>query len=745
MMIQTLPRIPRPHGAIAVVNQASISRQTPAPRGMDLDGTFVERRTQLVPKDSAADHLGVLLKGYLSTRTVMAAEVATEAPDMLKAENLELKHAATGVSAADGSLRPRPVAVTLLAYGTKNVHCNGARVYLDALAHLASTPLALMRGDGALTASLIRMTVFAGVDAEWFGRWVHKEALETEPQLKNATIDVAVRWAMPDGSIRTEFKAMHSGISLDKSLEAMQNNFLSMKMAYGTPFPDDISTVHANVPRDAWASSVHNASNAFFEFMEGKPCVFKGELLKQHEGEVNVEATDIFVRICPRNVRDNNTGEWALIPVHESRVRSDAFHALLIGNSAHQEQIAQYCRDHQVLGLPPNDFENGHFCLHTCAVQASGFNLGDRVSLYATHPRGGGRAPGVPISPPGSWIWRMEPAIVAIEHVMRDFYVIPCSRESVLPGDRVLERPFNQFFNRAYQLYTNTFGTYPQKRCDNDDFERMPLSLPARTPGADPAIAAAENYALTAFNLDASSRRIAVGDAYASLKARQAPQQMTELMLQSALRSGINMPILDAMGEAAQVLASMPQGSQSKQALQDEVCRLKRVADAALHINGKTRRTLAPAVEIGAHRVKALLSAAGLHKGGDVHLPHGKLTAEHYAKLVQTVGSCVLDRPASEESLKQACTAASKANGLLESMCAAICVLRATGRASPSPAFVVGQDTSRDGFVSFNRVLPSGGFEKTTPGNIVDARVSSVLLVKEGEHGLRVTATVRAE
>ena len=109
--MQVLPRVARPHGAIAVVNQASITKPTPEPRGMDLDGTFVERRTILVPKDSASDHIGVLLKGYLSTRTVMFAEAAGEAPSMLGAENAELKHAATGVPAADGSLAPRAVAV----------------------------------------------------------------------------------------------------------------------------------------------------------------------------------------------------------------------------------------------------------------------------------------------------------------------------------------------------------------------------------------------------------------------------------------------------------------------------------------------------------------------------------------------------------------------------------------------------------------------------------------------------------
>lgn len=712
---------------------------------MELDGTFVERRTILVPKDSASDHIGVLLKGYLSTRSVMFAEAAGEAPSMLGAENAELKHAATGVPAADGSLAPRAVAVTLLAYGTKNVHCNGARAYLDALAHLASTPLALTRNDQTLSAALIRMTVYAGVDAEWFGKWVQKEAMDTKPQLKNATMDVAVRWALPDGSFRTEFQEMHSGFSLDKSLEAMQNCFLSMKMSYNVPFTDDISTVHPNVPRDAFATSLHNASHAFFDCMEGKPCVFKGELLKKHEGQVNVESMEIFVRICPRNVRDNKTGQWVTIPVHESRVRSDAFHALLIGNSAHREQILQYCRDHQALGLPPNDFENGHLLLHTCAVQASGYNLGDRVSLYSTHSRAGGRTPGVPISSPGSWVWRMEPAIVAIEHVTRDFYVVPCGRESVLPGDRLLERPFNNFFNRAYKLYVDTFGALPAKQSDNDEFERMPLSLPAQPRGADPAIAAAENYALTAFNLDASNRRLTVGDAYASLKARQAPEQMTRLMLQSALHSGINTSILDAMGEAANVLVSMPRASESKQAMENEIARLKRVADAALDIHSKSRRTLAPAVEIESTRVKALLSAAGLTKGSDVHLPHGKLTSESCVQLVQTVAACILKRPADDAALQQACMAASKAKNLLEGMCGAICVLRATGRASPCPAFVVGQDASKDGVVSFNRVLPNGGFEQTTPGQIIDAAVSSVLLVKTGAHGFRVTATTRAK
>ena len=70
--------------------------------------------------------------------------------------------------------------------------------------------------------------------------------------------------------------------------------------------------------------------------------------------------------------------------------------------------------------------------------------------------------------------------------------------------------------------------------------------------------------------------------------------------------------------------------------------------------------------------------------------------------------------------------------------------LRASGRASIGSAFVVGQDVASNGYVSFNRVLPGGGFERTTPGQIIDSPLSSVLLLKTGGQGMRVTATVRA-
>jgi hypothetical protein len=783
-MLQTLTRISRPTGAVAVVNQGHCLRPTPSPRGMSLDNRCVKKRTQAVPKSSASDHLGVMLKGFLAARTVAFAEEAAEVPMMLASENQELVDATFRVVPPDDSLPPRLVAVTLLAYGGTPEHCNGVRVYLDALAHLASSPLGSARGDQALGASLVRMSLMAGVDARWFAGQIAASCLNGKPAPECDGVDLCVRWAVPGGTgmLRSEVVSLPTGLSLDAALQRMQNVFLSMKISYETPFNDDITTLHHNVPTDAWAQSVHDTSHEFFALMEGKPCVYKGEVLQKHEGKVSVEATGVFVRICPRNEFDPVANAWRQLPVERAVHRSDVFHAFLIGNSAYQQDIERHCRAHETEGLTMPDSETRAFCLHTCAVQASGFPLKERVSLYATHPRGGGRRPGKPICSPGSWVWRLESAIVAIEHVLANFYVIPCSRESVLPADKKLETPFNEFFNRAYKLYVETFGRAPLHQAAQDSGERFPIVLPSQPMGGDPAIRAAENYALTAFGLDATTQRIAVGDAYSMLRDRKAPHELANLMLQSALRMGIGTSVLDAMGKAAEAIRVLPADAPlAAQQLRGECTRLKRIADAALHVSNKRQRPISSPVDMEAGRVKSLLSAAGLRKGGDSKIEARakgqELKWQDYSEAVSTVASCLLRAPCESTVHQHACEVAKAAHvrswkdsasapssgvgNAAMAAAAATAVLRACEQALPSTVFVVSQikpgpgraqslaETRPEGArpadcIRFSRVTPGGGLEPTTPGVLVDTPLRAVLLVvqTEGSTAARVTATV---
>ena len=746
MALQTLPRISRPTGAIAVVAQASQTRSTPPPRGMSLPTQHTHKRMQRIPAAGAAGHLGALQRGYLAARTVVSAESALEVQMMLAAENRELFHAAARVCAPDRSLPPRPVAVTLMAFGNEG-HCKAAHPFLDALAHLAGGPLVPDVPHSPLVASLVRMSVFAGVDAQWFLEQTAREALDSAPSrpVPPGEVLVVVRWANAHapGNIRSEFHALRIGQSLDQSLQSLQNCFMSMKINFMAPFPASIAHSRTNVHVDAWASALHTASEAFFDMAEGRPCVLKAHALQGHEDRVSIESTGIVARICPKTAQlpGPEGAVWTPLAVQQAIVRPDAFHAFIVGNSACLPEIATFAKMNEVGGLPPPDEDTARYCLHTCAVQANAYELRERISLYATHHRVGGRLPGTPINSPGSWIWRFEPAIVAVEAVLNNFYVVPCADESAFPGDPKLTRPFNQFFNRAFSLHADTFGGARQAD-KTTPFERMPLGFPEVTQSEDPSLHAAEDYALTAFSLDASSRRMSVGDAFATLEARQAPPQLTDLMLQASLQLGVNSSVLDAMALAAQALKQMADNSPAACKAQSvEVARLKRVADAAIDAAPKRACKLQVA-SVPICRVKSVLAALRLRKAESAIMPSNKAVVGDYVCIVSVLASCVLSQHVDDCVHAHACEVARRARGKgeLASLSAATTVLRASPSARPVPTFVLCQAEDSD-VVSCNRVGFNGSFDTATMGEVVDSPARAVLLLHMCAKGVRVTST----
>lgn len=726
-MLQSLSRISQPSGAIAVFNQESRSESVGPPRGMAMDGKLAAKSTRLMPGDTAALHFYALYSGFMATRTVVACETALELPMLLAAETKELLDAAKGVVAPDNSLPPRHVSVTLLAHGTNAVQTSGARMFLDGLAHLASSPIGPVSGNRQLTATLMRVTVLAGADAAWHCEQIKDEALDSAPEMAPGTVQLCARWVAQLGGLttRTEFKTFNTATTADLALEAMQNWLFSLKIAYAAPFPVEIASRHANVPPDAWAKSVHNASHAFFALFDGRQTV----KLQKHGYAVQLEHSGVHVRICPR-----------LDPMLHAVNRPDSFHGFLIGSEICISEIQRHCKQNEERGLPMTTEDTAKFCLHTVAVQAVGFPLEQRVSLYAVSGKCGGMKPGVPIQSPGSWVWRHDPAIVPLEDVLQNFHVVPCNRESLLPGDRRLERPFGTFFNKAYKLFSNTFENSTTTSC-GEDIERLPISIPTRPPHADPRLEAEERYALSAFGLNAASQRIAVGDAFAALSARQAPKELREFMLQSALRMGINTSILDAMSTASALMATRSATPESHKLLTNEVKRLKRVADAALLLHVATPKKPKNA-SIDATGVRLLLKTANLKQSNSIVLPQfGEADGTHYSVFVQFVANAVLDSTDIEKSSHdQAChvAKASHNTSVLNAICAATCVLRATPHVQPSTVFILTsvEDNQR---LSFNRVSAAGGFEESSPGAVLDAPVRSVLVVKMCKGAAKIT------
>jgi hypothetical protein len=709
---------------------------------MSLDPKYTKKRTHYGPTHCSSPHLRTMLDAYLSTRTLCYAKTPGEAISFLRCEDAELVRAARNLPSADDSLSPRAVGVTLLVYGCESTCSTSARTYLDAVGHFAASRVNSEDPSSPLVASTMRFTVLAGTDAEWFAKQVEPQMLNSSPDFGTGKINVCVRWAVQGGTglLRTELISLRVERSLPAALEQVQNFLLSMKLVYEVPISDDITRSHTQIVPDCWTHLLHDATFSFFDKMEGKPCVVKSSMLRQHEHEVSVESTDVFLRIAPRRYFDHTSKQWINVSSQMAAHHPDAFHAFLIGNAAYMQEIIKFCQTHASSGLPASDEDSEVFLLHTCAVQSTPMHLMHEVSLYGVHA-GLGRVPGTPISQPGSVMWRFDPAIVPLDDVLRDFHVLPCSRSSAMPADPKLERPFTAFFDRAFALYTSFLSRTGV--VEEHGLKRVPsLPLLSDEPGAA-ALKTCEMYALTSFGLNATSQNLTTGDAYAVLKANGAPKQLTDFMLSSCVSNGVNSSVLDALSSAAVALQKIHSGADNHDA--QEQRRLKRVADVSLHTKrSKKQRPMSPAFEMEAAKVKSLLAASGLIKGEETVLHYKEMHHEgKFAQVVDVVAYCVAPK-ANDQSRMHAMQAARAASrkGVLQALSSIICVLRACPGAKIAPAFVVRHDLLEEDKVQFSRVLPCGGLENCTPGVIVDTPLAVVLIVRIGK-SVRITGTVR--
>lgn len=746
-MLPNLPRSARPRGALAVVTQSKQSFTTKGPRGMALDQKYTKKRTHYGPAACTSPHVGTLLKGFLSTRMLCHSTTPGETVFFLKAENAELVHAASGQPSFDDSLPARAIGVTLLIYGDESTCSASARTYLDAMGHFAASHVDETDPSSPLVASTMRLTVLAGDDAVWFVRQVEKESITSAADIGAGKIDVCMRWAADGGkSFRTELSSMRVQTCLSVALVQVQNFLLSMKLIYQAPIHDDITRSHSQIAPDAWAHTLHDATAAFFAKMEGTPCVVKSPLLTKHEQEATVESMDIFLRIAPRRCWNHADKQWVDLTVEMAMGHPDAFHAFLVGNSGYSEEILKFCQTNSATGLPLSDHDSEVYLLHTCAVQAAALHLMHEVSLYGGHAATG-RLPGVPIAQPGSMVWRFDPAIVPLDVVVRDFFVVPCSRSSVMPADPKLERPFTQFFDRAFRLYTSFVSGSGNAQ---NGLTRTP-SLPILTSEpSDPAMQTCEMFALNAFGLDLRAPNLTAGDAYSHLKKCGGPQQLQHFMLASCVQSGVNASVLTALEAGASALQQL-QGARSNRE-EDEHRRLKRVADESLKVVSRTARRqksrpISPAVELNSQQVKHLLSTIGLVKGKETVIHYqDMITPDAFTRVVDVVASCVAPS-VSEEARVHAAEAARSAarKSVLGAIGIATCVLRSFKGVKLAPVFVVAQTLSDNGDqhpIRFARVLPCGNLEDATAGVIVDTQSAAVLLIRFGK-SVRLTATVR--
>lgn len=546
-----------------------------------------------------------------------------------------------------------------------------------------------------------------------------------------------MRWAelsedAPEPTLRAEFFQLASFNSSDSALRAIQAAMLDARTHLRVPLPLAVAAHHPNVQKFAWAQAHATATSVFFRLLEGEGAVVKHPAVEQYGRSVDV--TGVHVRFCSRAL-----GESGLID-------NSSFHGMLLADSEKLADVERFCDDHPN-GLPPPDENTIGLLLHTCAVQAEGFQLGQRVTLFDHHGK-----IGEPIRSPGSWIWRLSSAIRPVDaHLLEHFALIPCSPMSMLPGNKLLERPFREFFRRASDLFGATFGDRAST-LSGDAFERQCVTLPARDGGADPTIEQAERFALAAFGIDSTSRRIMVGDAYTLLSYREAPAPICDFMLKASLRWGIGTPLLEVFSKAGSSITTHKSDERIHVAECENV-RLRRIADAALALGGMKSATsnqrgqnTNPCLEIDSCRLKPLLRATGIQPTTQkADIPQKNAKEHAYTEMVSLLTSVVVRGSVDATHYNHACKTAmeTRCHGIMPCIGSTICVLRASACSVTNTVFVVAQTDGLDG-VSFNRVLPSGSMERVTAGTVVDTPLLTVVLLRINGTAARLCACTRA-
>ena len=598
MPLLDLPRIQAPTCAVAQLQQMSVNEKTRLPRQVNepQGGTSMEQRPVLHAAARACGGAVEMYDAFLATRFPEFCADPTHVALLAGAERAELlAHASRDFVDAgpDDSLPPRGVAITLLMRGASAASAVAHHV-LDALAHLAAMPSVLCppcatAASAPPLASLLRFAVVAGADAEWYARDVAGENARLDARIE-ARMQLVVRWAEDRGDwepvVRSELVAYDASGGQGSALEALQTTLMRAAEQFGICLPDIVASDFGAVPLHAWHALQRRAAEQFFERMEGTPSVTR------EPADQKLTPLPLYVRIWPR-VRGS-----------EGVADASAFHALLLCPDECKAELLDRCGRDFAHGLPadPNCDDAQRLRVHTCGVQAEGFPLRREVTLYAR-----GATPGRMLREPGSFVWRFEPAIVPYTQIAHNFFVVPCTQQSLLPGDSRLDSAFTTFFNRALELGTRAVSSHDAA------LKRLPPLRPTRPAEGDTADDARQAWAAAALGVVPSTRRAAVGDVYAWLRQQHAPPELVGFARQAALRFGVDVPLLDVYRRTAELLTGHDDAAAAA-ATRRALERQRRIADAALGVaadeHARRSARLGATTLFSAARFHALLVAS---------------------------------------------------------------------------------------------------------------------------------------
>jgi len=655
-----LATIERPIGALAVHQQRLEKRTVSWPLGFRPVSDHAAQVLSSQPARSAAMWFRELHEGFRSAQFLQVTQAPTDAGRLVHAEAAELCawHTAPNRVAPgpDRSLPPRPLGVWVCVDPLLAPTATGARV-LDACAHWAHMQDKYAKGD-SLLAHLVRISVVTGTCARTFlERAVAEGALKDVLDASPKFVAVGVRWINAQGIIQTRVLSEAGPPATgDLMLRAIQRLALRLCAEYSIPYPASLALpLLSQVPRGQYQQRAALTDAAFAARLESPDSVTLTPAAAT-PGAATLTQCGVAVRLSQKRLGDDGL-------THES-----AFHGALLAFDSAKEQAAVHCGGDAPLDVPIGADEES-MGLHVCAVQAKKESLEQAVSLYGLRGK-----PGMPINPPGSWVYNQSAALRPVDGaLLATWDVRPVAPKSLEPGEAALAEAYRMHFARAGELYLRLGDqSAPELASASSSRSASGLELtaliepPPPAPETDPVTAHRNRQLCALMQLNPFSQRTTLGEAYAHLFESDAPPEVLRTMTHAMgqLPLGVSASLLD-MHKFIQ--RSVTASHHVQQRALDDAESSKRIAAACLAALRhdcadqpllKRPRANGNGLAMPVDRLRRAMDLLGLKKGLEVVLKPG-MNAERRNKAAQVVASALGVAPlgARLDATSAACTA----------------------------------------------------------------------------------------
>tara|TARA_B110000967_G_scaffold187761_1_gene209953 strand:- start:4530 stop:6830 length:2301 start_codon:yes stop_codon:yes gene_type:complete len=546
------------------------------------------------PADKSSPYFSQAFDGFMSGRRCVASEGSTQAQSLVASETAELTAHAMRTQALDGSMAPRPIGVSLVI-PSYCVADSKAIEYIDGMA---------VYSDGKLNEQLVpittlcRFTIYGGESSIPMIDTVRRDAFG---ELDIHCTSLVLRWIEVDtesgeARARAEFISLNSASNAtDNAANKLQRSLIKLAETHGVKMPPSMY-----------------ATICIPSCMEG---YFENQIIKASEHfESLVTYEHPFV--CTNEMTDCQCTRLALVPNAfvrlsskeggvDAAVADTAMHAQLLCADGHVDDASEFVRQYRT-GLPmANTTAYENIALHTCGVSVEMTRLGGMVSLYAHSGRSG-----QPISEPHTTLYMCKAAIVPLSALQEQWNVYSCSPQSILPGIRELGKSMISHFQRGLDMFHRTFSD------DRPTFRYPHVNDRRFSPCErdDESISDEDRFFMMAMGIDLRSKRACLGDTISRLMVGGAPQTLIDLMIRMGLQVGLAASLQETF---ARCIVSIDREENGNQEHQNEVKRLKRVADAAL-LMGCRKKACVGVPRTTLKKVRSMMKLHSLQAGRSV-------------------------------------------------------------------------------------------------------------------------------